>query len=1622
MNAKFGVNAAGLGSLYKKIDSKAAKAQAVNLKALAKSYYASTSQAHLAQANPTKLLAEIEAAWEFLQQRKGRAAKVQVSQVNSNSAIDSGGSTVIHLLVDDMPFLVDSVRQLLNQRGMVIQRINNAVLFVERDRKSKDAASAKKQVRRIAAEPGSGLHAEALISFRCNHLPDAELKQVTTEIKDSLKEVAVAVKDFPAICQRAIELREGMLARREKLPVSSEEVDESTNFISWLLDNHFTFLGYEEYQVGGSAKDRAITLQKSSLLGISKFKKGLKGTARLASLPKETGELIMRKQLCSFAKSGTRSKVHRPGYPDYVLIKEFDDNGNVAVEHRFLGLYTSSVYYRAVLEIPLVRKKVERVLAQSGFAVNGHSIKDLLQVINVLPRDELFQMSSQQLFNTAMQITQMQETRTTRLFIRKDAYSKFFSCLVYLPRESYNTRTRLLMQDFLKEKLQAQEVEFDTYFSESILARVHFILRVPDIQNVQFDSRDLEAELTELIKPWNDRFTERLDQLISDNSTREVFNSYASCFSESYKEAYNAADAVKDINHIIGVLQSEHFSFYLQNDPDDENAPLELKLFNFSQQLMLSDVAPILENMGLTVVSEHAYKLKPQADKVVWLHDFSLVARQTATAEGDSLNDLFESAFSALWGNQADDDSFNGLVLGAGLHWRDVVILRAYAAYMKQIQLGYSSQFISETLISNRNVTALIVQLFYARFDPAVGARNRDRTATGLHTRILTAIDKVKNLAEDSVLRNYLALIAATLRTNYFQPQEDGSFKDYISFKFLPELVANIPLPKPKFEIFVYSTQMEGVHLRGGKVARGGLRWSDRREDYRTEVLGLVKAQQVKNSVIVPVGAKGGFVVKQPPADNSRDAFLEQGISCYKMFIRGLLDITDNLIDNEIIPPSAVIRHDEDDPYLVVAADKGTATFSDIANGIAEDYGFWLQDGFASGGSNGYDHKKMGITAKGAWVSVQRHFREQGVDVQKQDIHVVGIGDMSGDVFGNGMLLSKHICLAAAFNHLHIFIDPNPDAAIGYKERKRLFNLSRSNWSDYEAKLISKGGGIFSRSLKTIPISAEMKARFHLKASSMAPDQLISALLRSPVDLIWNGGIGTYVKASHESHSEVGDKANDTLRVNANELRCKVIGEGGNLGLTQSARIEFGRNNGTSLTDFIDNSAGVDCSDHEVNIKILLNKLVINKQLQAKARNKLLVSMTGAVSTLVLSNNYHQVQAIGLAHVDTIKRAKEYAGLISFLEKNAGLDRALEYLPSHDELEERIAKNQGLTRPELSVMTSYIKMHLKSELVDAPYINDDYLLPYLISAFPAQLNDRYNSEIKAHRLRDEIVATQLANSLVNRLGPSFVYRMAESTGASSCEIVRAAVIAKDIYAIDIMWDQIEALDFKVEAQVQDKMMAEVMRLMRRATRWLLRNRRRDLEFKESREYFAKSIKDIRCLLPDRLPESLKVEWQKKYNDYVAAGVPAQLANEIALAEHLYPIMAMIEVGRSHKVKAATIVDIYYGIGDKLDLNWLSQHIKSINVANYWQALARESFQEDLEWQQRALTDNIVCFMADGRNVKTTIDNWCNLNADLIERSHNMLAQLQREGQFEYPMFSVALRELLNLAQSTTGSH
>ncbi|MGB3619891.1 MAG: NAD-glutamate dehydrogenase, partial [Ketobacter sp.] len=1289
--------------------------------------------------------------WNFLRSLPDNQPRIRVFNPRHEDHGWQSTHTVVEVLAPDCAFLVDTVMMEVVRRGIAIHTVINSVFRVKRnDRGELIDLSFDMQ------DEAAG-NKEALIHLEIGRQPDEDLVGVTPDsLRETLRELNAAVDDFSEMQQRSIEISHELNELADNQTGTS--LQEVQKFLGWLVNNHVTLLGMKEYTLverqGGSAFEEVA----DRALGVCRV------CDSLDLMERDGGELIDPEKLIVFGKSGTRARWHRPVYMDFIGIRKCDAQGRIIGEYRWLGLYTSRVFNNSPREFPIIGQKLGQVIQGSGLEQNGHDGKRLMQILETFPREELFQTPTQDLLKTAVGVLHIQERRRLRLFVRKGEFGRFLSCLIYTPRDSYSTALRKSFQKILYEYVDVEDMEFNTYFTESTLARLYIVLKVKRGSSADFDVNEVEDRLVELARSWSDRLYETLIESFGEDRAGSLHSAYSDAFSLSYREEFGTRTAVTDIEHFESLSEANPLSVSFFHSLEDDPKALRFKLYRLDKNIPLSDVLPMLEHLGLRVLGGRPFRVVTRSENTIWVYDFAVRYSGDKIVEMDKVKLKFQEAFLNAWKGFAENDSFNRLVLAVGLNWREVAMLRAYAKYFKQTGFAFSQAYIKDALINHPGVTRLLVDLFEVRFSLHSGSDEADEAQ--LKARLLEQLDQVQSLDEDRILRRYLDMMSGTVRTNFYQQDESGAAKPYISLKFSPRTIPDLPKPLPMYEIFVYSPRVEGVHLRGGKVARGGLRWSDRREDFRTEVLGLVKAQQVKNAVIVPVGAKGGFFPKKLSKTANRDDMLAEGIACYKTFIQGLLDITDNLVNDKVVPPPNVVRKDEDDPYLVVAADKGTATFSDIANSLSEQYGFWLGDAFASGGSVGYDHKKMGITARGAWVSVQRHFRELGIDVQSSPVTLIGIGDMSGDVFGNGLLQSRCLQMVAGFNHLHIFIDPNPDPETSYAERERLFNLPRSSWADYNSELISAGGGIFPRSAKSIRISQQMKDRFLIEADALTPNELISMLLKSPVDLIWNGGIGTYIKSSKEQHSDVGDKANDALRVNGCDVKAKVIGEGGNLGITQLGRIEYGLNGGLSNTDFIDNAGGVNCSDHEVNIKILLNDVVANGDMTMKQRNQLLVEMTDEVAQLVLDNNYRQTQALSIARSETQYRMAEYKRYIHSLVSEGKLDRELECIPGDEELHDRIINGKGLVRAELSTLLSYTKAILKDELTHSGLPDDEYICHEMEKAFPQVLVERFSKSLYQHKLRREIVATKVASSMVDFMGITFVYRMKDAAGSS----------------------------------------------------------------------------------------------------------------------------------------------------------------------------------------------------------------------------------------------------------------
>ncbi len=1523
--------------------------------------------------------------WRFASQYLPEENKIQVYNPQFEQDGWQSAHTIVSILVKDMPFLADSIRMALNKQGLTVHLMLHPILKTQRDDTGK----------LITISPTG--NCESVIHLEVDRQTESSvLTRITNDLKQVLADVRIAVDDWKAMQDKMTEAFQELQANPP--PIDSNEINEVSDFLQWAKSDHFTFLGYREYELSG--KDNVLILKriKNTSLGILRAEDSDAVSRGFAQLPLELRELAKEPNLLLLNKTSNFATIHRPVRMDYIGIKRINSQGITIGEMRFLGLYTSSAYHQPTLEIPIIRQKVQYVL--SHLANNGHKNQALFYILETYPRDELFQIDLENLRQTTTGILQLQEQQRIRLFVYPDNYGRYFSCLVYIPRDQYDTEIRQRMQNVLQESFGGTHVDFNVRLTESIAAQIHFIVYTPIGTSTTVEIKEIEQQLVEITRSWSDKLHTALIEHNGEEQGTYLSRHYAKVFPVAYREDFSAHHAIYDIDKVLLATKIDSVSMSLYRPIETLDNSLHFKLFYPHTHIPLSLVLPMLENMGVKVIQERSYQVRTITN--VWIHDFELLHHESSL-QIEEVKEAFQTLFAKVWEKDVNNDGFNRLVLYAQLNWREIIIFRAYWKYLRQTGANFTQEYVEQALLNNPEITNLLLDLFNARCNPATDDNSIDIIQT-----IETSLDSVTSLDEDRILRQFLQVILATLRTNYFQSTATNDHKPYLSFKFDPHKVPNLPEPRPMFEIFVHSPRVEGVHLRGGKVARGGLRWSDRLEDFRTEILGLVKAQMVKNTVIVPVGSKGGFVVKQLPTE--RDAMQAEGIECYKTFIRGLLDITDNIVEGNIVPPINVVRHDEDDPYLVVAADKGTATFSDIANAISKEYNFWLGDAFASGGSSGYDHKKIAITARGGWESVKRHFRELGHDVQTQDFTVIGIGDMAGDVFGNGMLLSKHIKLLAAFNHAHIFLDPEPDPKLSWEERYRLFNLTRSNWSDYDIKLISKGGGIFSRRSKSIALSPQVQNMLGITTSTLTPNELIRTILEAKVDLFWNGGIGTYIKAKIEHHIEVGDRANDSLRIDGKDLRCKVVGEGGNLGFTQQGRIEYGLNGGRINTDAFDNSGGVDCSDHEVNIKILLDTIVANEDMTYKQRNNLLHDMTDSVANLVLQNNYLQTQALSIALFLAPSLLNVHSRLIRHLERNGKLDRELEFLPNNKTLAERKTNQLGLNSPELCVLIAYSKITLYTDLLESDLPEDPYFQTILTNYFPAPLPEQFTTEISQHPLHREIIATVSTNMVVNRASGVFIFLLNEETGYAVPDIVRAFMAAWEIFDMQNLWKEIEALDNKVNPQVQIGMIINARKQVERVSRWLLRHHH--LNIVKSIATLQPGIVQLTEKLSSLIDETDKKSLDISVRNLVEVGVPEALATKINSLPMLLSALDIVEIASNTETELGHVATLHFMLGTKFNLGWLFDKISELPRDTRWASLSRSALRDDLYRTHRKLT--IVVLRIDATEPQAQIDTWLDQKQSCITRCQQMLVDINNIENPDLSVLSVALREIRNL--------
>ena len=1590
-------------------------------------YYRHVADEDVLTRRPSELLEALVSHRALAAHRSAGNAVVRVRTPPAEHDGRAGGHTVVEIVTDDMPFLVDSVTAELSRADRAIHLIVHPQLVVRRDA----AGDLVEVLGELAGAAGllPGAQLESWMHLEIDRDTDtARLDELAAGLRRVLGDVRVCVEDWSSMHSTATRLADA-LVDTPPVGVDADEVAEAARLLRWLVAGSFTFIGYREYQLEGSGGDEALRAVPGTGLGVLRHDQRVSGS--FGRLPAVVRERAREPQLLIMTKANSRSTVHRPAYLDYVGVKSFDAQGQVVGERRFLGLFTFAAYTESVTRVPVVDRKVAAVLTASGFALESHSGKDLLAILESYPRNELFQTDVPQLLQTTLSVLQLQERRRTRLFVRYDDYGRFVSCLVYLPRDRYTTSMRLRMQQILTDAFDGEGVDYTTHVSESVLARLHFVVRTSTAASgsgaapPQVDVAQLEARLVAATRSWVEDLAASLGAALGDDESRRLTALYGDAFPEAYKEDFSAAVAVDDLRH-VRLLDAEAETrdpqTSLYREPGSGPSERRLKLYR-EHPVSLTEVLPVFGDLGLEVIDERPYDLALPGGRSVHIYDFGL--RATADQSwGEDEDSGFVEAFAAVWRGDAESDGLNALVLGAGLTWRQVVVVRALTRYLRQVGMTFSQAYVESCLLANVHLTRLLVRLFEARFDPdhLTEETARAQACEALRAEIVADLDEVVSLDHDRILRALLGVVNATVRTSFYQVDPPGSPRSYVAFKLDPHLVPDLPPPRPAREIWVYSPRVEGVHLRFGAVARGGLRWSDRREDFRTEVLGLVKAQMVKNAVIVPTGAKGGFVAKALPDPGDREAFLAEGIAAYRTFISALLDITDNIVGTgdqaRVVPPPRVVRHDGDDTYLVVAADKGTASFSDIANEVATSYGFWLGDAFASGGSAGYDHKVMGITARGAWESVKRHFREKGVDTQSEDVTVVGVGDMSGDVFGNGMLLSQHIRLVAAFDHRHVFIDPEPVAASSFAERRRLFDLPRSSWADYDTTLISEGGGVWSRSAKSVPVSARAASVLGLgdSALTLTPNDLMQAILRSPVDLLWNGGIGTYVKASAETHLDVGDRANDAVRVNGNDLRCAVVGEGGNLGLTQLGRVEAALHGVRVNTDAIDNSAGVDTSDHEVNIKILLDAVVADGGLDPTDRNVLLARMTDEVGALVLRDNYEQNVLLGNARYQAHAMLPVHARLMRALEKRGDLDRALEFLPDAKALARRHDEGLGLTSPEFSVLVAYAKLTLTEDLLASDLPDDPWFARTLREYFPTEIVERYADRLESHRLHREIITTSLVNNMVNRGGITFAFRVHEETAAGPVQIARAYVVAREIFGLRDFVARVEALDNKVPTSAQTALYLEFRRLLDRSVRWLIQTRPTVVDIAAEIDRFSGPVRALRPVVPGMLVGAEQRRLTRRTDELVELGVPADLAGEAASLLDVFSLLDVSSIALATGVAADQVAPLYFLLSERFQVDAMLGLITRLPRDDRWDALARAALRYDLYAALESLTVSVLTTTGDGPPDER-IAAWELVNDDTLARAREMVGEVSQLDESGIATLSVALRSLRGIVRS-----
>jgi glutamate dehydrogenase len=1541
---------------------------------------------------PGELAALAREAWAFLATRKPGAPKIRFESPAPSEGEQLNSISVIEILNDDMPFLVDSVMAELAEQGLGVRLVAHPILAVERDPTNGNLIAAP----RAARGRTDGLR-ESFIHIHVARIEDAQRRtEIVQALEQVLAEVRFCVRDWPLMVARVREVVADLKANPPPHPV--DDIAEAIQFLEWLIADNFTLLGVRDYALAGEERDLAPMLETGLGMLRGRDVPVLKRGGQIVTITPELRAFFDEPKTLIVTKANVKSRVHRRVYLDYIGVKRFDADGNPTGEFRIVGLFTSTVYVRSTRTIPYLRRKADAVLTRAGFDGEGHSGKALVNVLETYPRDELFQIDEDTLYQFALVVMQLDERPRVRVLARRDRFDRFVSVLVYVPRERFDSDVRARIGNYLADVFKGHVSAFYPFFPEGPLTRIHFIIGRSAGETPNPDRAVLEDAVAAIVRTWADALAGELARTQHPERAGALLERYGAAFSDAYRETYSPAEAVADIAVIEGLAPERPLGVDFYRRDEDGKPCIGLKIWSYRRPIPLSERVPVLENMGFKVVDERTFETSSGAAgaSAAWLHDMTLERADGGPADLAGMGKALEACFIVVMRGVAENDGYNALVLAADLWWRDVALLRTISRFLRQIRVPYSQDYMWATLRKHAGLASKIVELFHARFDPRMPPEGQERAAreAAIAAEVETALAEVESLDEDRIVRHFVNAAQAAVRTNYFQIDKDGQPKAEIAIKFECRKLDGLPLPKPLYEIFVYSPRVEGVHLRFGKVARGGIRWSDRPQDFRTEVLGLVKAQQVKNAVIVPVGAKGGFVPKHLPVGGPREAIQAEGTAAYKLFIGTLLDITDNLDLKGVMPPDNVVRHDDDDPYLVVAADKGTATFSDIANAISEQHGFWLGDAFASGGSAGYDHKGMGITARGAWEAVKRHFRELDIDITATPFAAVGVGDMSGDVFGNGMLRETTTRLVAAFDHRDIFIDPDPDPERSFKERKRLFALPRSSWQDYDKTLISKGGGVFARASKEIALSQEAQAVLGFAKDKATPQELMNAILKAPVDLLFFGGIGTYVRSSTESDEAAGDRANDPIRVSGAQIRAKVIGEGANLGMTQRGRIEAALKGVRLNTDAIDNSAGVNTSDVEVNLKIALSLPLRDGRLGMAGRNALLVEMTDEIAGLVLRNNYLQTLALSLSERRGLEELGFQQRLMQTLETRGELDRTVEFLPDDMEIAERVRRSQPLTRPELSVLLAYAKLSLYSELLESDVPDDPYLGRELNRYFPKVIAEKFPDALERHRLRREIIATQLANSLINRGGPSLVVRIADQTGAASAAIARAFAAVRNSYDMPALNDEINALDGKVPGKLQLSLYQAVQDLLLDRLVWFLRNADLSKGLADVVAHYRMGVAELIDELDRLMPPDVAAAAAARKKELMAAGVPDALAARIGSLPEIAAAPDMVLIADRTGKPMAAIAETYFAAASFFQIDRVVAAAQGIVVSDYFDRLALDRALDSIGDAERRLTAAMVETGASGA---AAVEVWTKPRASEVERIRSAIRQIAGSG-------------------------